>query len=136
MRFLCCLILVAACASDPSPPTLLPSDATFLEPDVPQCLANNPPPPDDPYTEQVCCHALTLFANGDVGLVTGPGDFPGSYTLDGDLARGTEDFGDAFTFDLATNIATGASMIAGPWIADPDNLAAVACYAQYGGIRP
>jgi hypothetical protein len=121
-----CLVLgvaCAACASDPSPPTYLPTDASFLQPDVPQCVQQYPNAPAMGYG---CCQVLAFYSTGDVSKRSGQEGFPGHYTLDGHVATGTL-FGKDFTFDLATNIATGQPLIAGQWIPDAQHLEAIAC---------
>jgi hypothetical protein len=121
-----CLVVVAAvgaCASQSISPTFLSDDTTFLEPDVPECLQQNPNAPALGYP---CCQTLEFDTIGDVSKSSGEEGFPGSYQLDGHLATGTL-FGQDFTFDFETNIATGAPLIAGPWIADAQNLSAIAC---------
>lgn len=115
------LAALAACASDPSKPTYLPSDVTFLQPDVPQCLMLNPNAQGHP-----CCQVLDFDSIGEVAKSSGEESFPGNYELDGDVATGTL-FGRDFEFDFSTRIATGAPLIAGPWIADPEHLASIAC---------
>lgn len=122
-----CLVVgvaLAGCASEQSSkPTYLPSDVTFLQPDVPQCVMQNPNAPDMGYG---CCQALAFDSIGDVSKRSGQEGFPGNYELDGDVATGKL-FGRDFAFDFSTDIATGAPLIAGAWIADPDNLTAIAC---------
>jgi hypothetical protein len=118
-----CLVVatVGACASQSTSPTFLSADATFLEPSVPACLQQNPNALGDP-----CCQTLEFDSIGDAVKSSGQEGFPGSYQLDGDVAVGKL-FGQDFAFDFSTNIATGAPLIAGQWIADTQNLSAIAC---------
>jgi hypothetical protein len=119
----CCLavgVAVAACASQPR---FLPSDATFLQPDVTQCLKLYPNAADIGHP---CCQALAFDAIGEASKSSGEEGFPGNYQLDGHVATGKL-FGRDFAFDFSTNIATGAPLIAGPWIADTESLSAIAC---------
>jgi hypothetical protein len=121
----CLAVAIGACAADPAPdqPTYLPSDAYFLKPEVPSCVASTP----DPYSKGYpCCQVLRFDSIGDASKESGEEGFPGHYHLEGDIAVGVL-FGQAFEFDFSTNIATGQPLIAGPWIADPTNLQAVAC---------
>jgi hypothetical protein len=116
----CCLAALAACAA---PPNFLPNDETFLAPVVAQCLIQQPDAPDMGYP---CCQALAFFATGEATRLSGQEEFPGHYELDGEIANGVL-FGSSFSFDLTTNIATGAALMAGPWVADTTNLLSVAC---------
>jgi hypothetical protein len=115
-------IALAGCASS-STPTYLPSDVTFLKPDVPQCVMDNP---NAPAMGHFCCQTFDFDSIGDAVKSSGEEGFPGNYELDGDVATG-QVFHQDFTFDFSTNIATGAPLVAGAWIADPDNLVAIAC---------
>lgn len=118
------LVFLAACAADPSPQQVyLPSDATFLRSDVPQCLQQYP---DNAARGYPCCQILSFNTAGEAWKTSGEEGFPGKYTLDGPVARG-ELFGQDFVFDFTTNTATGATLIAGQWLPDTDNLTAAAC---------
>jgi hypothetical protein len=120
MRWLC--IFVAACAADPGSKAYLPSDATFIRADVPQCLQDNP---DHAAQGYPCCQILSFGTDGSADKTSGEEGFPGTYELDGPLARG-QIFHQDFTFDFSTNLATGR-LVAGQWLPDDMNLTAVAC---------
>jgi hypothetical protein len=126
-----CLVLgvaCAACASDPTSsdvktPTFLPSDASFLKPDVPQCVQQYP---DAAARGYPCCQVLAFYSTGDVSKRSGEEGFPGHYELHDDVATGVL-FGQSFAFDLSTYIATGQPLIAGQWIPDTAHVENIAC---------
>lgn len=122
--FLLCLLLVAACSSQPAQSAALPSDATFVRDDVPACLQQYPDYAERGYP---CCQVLAFYRDGEVARTSGEEGFPGRYTLDGPVARGTL-FGEDFVFDFGTGTATGASLAAGTWLADTEQLSAIACH--------
>jgi hypothetical protein len=113
--------LLGACASDPAP-AYLPSDAQFVRPDIDQCRATYPDPPQLYY----CCHVLWLGADGTASVSSGEEGFPGTYTLSGPYAKG-EIFKQPFTFDLTTGAGTGYQ-VDGAWMADTGDRASLVCH--------
>jgi hypothetical protein len=116
------LFVAVGCGTSQPPPTFLASDASFLEPSVPQCVTEQPNPPGI----YGCCQGLVFYADGEASKYSGQEGFPGHYELDGHVATGVL-FGQDFEFDLSTNTATGAPLIAGSWIPDSTNLLPLAC---------
>lgn len=121
MKWLC--LMLVACASDPKSQTYLPSDASYIRPDVPGCLQQYP---DNAARGYPCCQILDFDTIGDAVKSSGEESFPGKYTLDGPVARG-KIFGQDFEFDFSTSVATGATLVAGDWLPDTNNLTAGAC---------
>ncbi|CAN5203684.1 hypothetical protein BH11MYX1_BH11MYX1_33070 [soil metagenome] len=96
-----------------------------MKPETAQCLEIHPGPQGQ-ATGDPCCQALVFYPDGAMSKYSGLEGFPGTYELDGQVARGTV-FGNDFTFDFSTGVADEAPLIAGTWLQNSNNLYEVAC---------
>ena len=129
-KLTCCLVVgvaVAACATQPTQPTqptFLPSDATFLQPDVPQCFG---------AAFERSRHRLPLLPSAGVLRHRrrfeefGGGRLPRALRARRQCRQRDAVWPGLRVRLLDDIIATGAPLIAGPWIADTENLSSIAC---------